>query len=83
MYDYLAAQFPGGFSRDIPQEFEHWNGQFAWSLKEMLVLYKSVCLAFEVQRYLVYRKTVFNMVPLIRWGTSMTDYRWFEVDREP
>lgn len=83
MYDYLAAQFPGWFNGDITPAFEHWNGQFAWSLKEMLVLYKSVCSAFEVQRYLVDRKVYFNMVPLIKWGTSMTDYRWFEVDREP
>ena len=29
MYDYLAAQFPGGFTGDISPAFEHWNGQFA------------------------------------------------------
>lgn len=83
MYDYLAAQFPGGFNGDVSPTFEHWNGQYAWSLKEMLVLYKSVCSAFAVQRYLRDRTVLLRMVPLIKWGTSMTDYRWFEVDREP
>ena len=48
MYDYLAAQFPGGFTGDISPAFEYWNGQFAWLLKEMLALFKYVRLAFEV-----------------------------------
>ena len=83
MYDNLATRFPGGFNGDISPAFEQWEGQSAWSLKEMLALFKHVRTAFVVQRYLEYRKVVFKMVPLIRWGTSSTDYRWFEVDREP
>jgi hypothetical protein len=42
-----------------------------------------VRLAFKVQRYLVYRKFVFKIVPLTKWGTSIQDYRSFKVDREP
>jgi hypothetical protein len=83
MYDYLAAQFPSGFNGDVSPAFERWNGQFAWSLKEMLVLYKSVCPAFTVQRYLRDRTVLLQMVPLIKWGVATEDYIWFEVDREP
>jgi hypothetical protein len=83
MHDSLAAQFPGGFNGDVSPEFEQWNGQVALSLKEMLALFQYVYKAFEVQDYLVKRTLVFNMVPLIKWGTSMTDYSSFEIDREP
>ncbi|KAN0121755.1 hypothetical protein V8E51_000081 [Hyaloscypha variabilis] len=83
IYDYLAAQFPGGFNGHASPAFEHWNGQIAWSLKEMLVLYKSVCSSFAVQRYLRDRTLFLQTVPLIKWGLSVEDYRWFEVDREP
>ncbi|KAE9374249.1 hypothetical protein N431DRAFT_533029 [Stipitochalara longipes BDJ] len=72
----------GGFNGDVSPAFEHWNSQFAWSLKEMLFLYKSVCSAFAVQRYLRDRTVLLKIVQLIKWGTSMGDYRWFEVGRE-
>jgi hypothetical protein len=83
MFNYLGAQFPGGFNGDISPAFENWNDQFAWSLKEMLASFKSVLMTFGVHQYLIYRIALHKMVPLAEWGVMLDDYRWFDVNREP
>jgi len=83
MFNYLEAQFPNGFNGDISPAFENWNDQFAWSLKEMLASFKSVLMTFGVHRYLINRIALHKMVPLVKWGIMLNDYRWFDVDREP
>jgi hypothetical protein len=83
MFNYLGAQFPGGFNGEISPAFENWNNQFAWSLKEMLASFKSVYMTFGVQRYLINRISHHKMLPLVNWGVMLDDYRLFDVDKEP
>ncbi|KIN07072.1 hypothetical protein OIDMADRAFT_139742 [Oidiodendron maius Zn] len=86
MFHHLATQFPGGFNGNISASvFEQWNGQVAWSLKEMQASFRAAFHIFGVHRYLRQRISVHQMIPLTEWGRGplFQDNIGFDVDREP